>query len=94
MRADGRPEWSGRFAAELTAATLASKGTTCHLCGLAGATTADHVTPRSQGGPDTVDNLEPAHRACNSARGVMPLAEWFARRPRTYATQLAPSRSW
>lgn len=94
MLSDGRPDWSGRFAAELTAATLAVKGTTCHLCGLAGATTADHVTPRSQGGPDSIDNLEPAHRACNSARGVMPLDQWFAKRPRTYATSTIASREW
>jgi 5-methylcytosine-specific restriction endonuclease McrA len=91
---DGRPPWGGRLAAELTAECLAVKGTVCHLCGLAGATTADHVTPRSKGGPDALDNLEPAHRACNSARGDRTLAEWFAQRPRTYATQTAPSREW
>lgn len=91
---DGRPPWGGRLAAELTAATLAAKGTVCHLCGLAGSTTADHVVPRSLGGADAVDNLEPAHRACNSARGTMPLEQWFAHRPRTYATQTAPSREW
>lgn len=47
----------------------------CHLCGgdidyTAGhldpaAFTIDHVTPLNRGGPDTLDNLAAAHRACN-----------------------------
>lgn len=96
MTADplGRPPWGGRLAARLTALTLAVKGDRCHLCGLRGATTADHVLPRSLGGLDDLDNLEPAHQACNSARGTMTLAAWHARHPAAYAATLAPSRSW
>lgn len=94
MLSDGRPEWGGRYAAELTAATLALKGTVCVLCGLDGASTADHAIPRSQGGPDTLDNLDPAHRACNSARGTMTRDEWFTRRPLVYRTQAPASRRW
>lgn len=28
----------------------------------------DHVVPLDRGGPDTLDNLVPAHRACNRAK--------------------------
>lgn len=35
--------------------------------------TADHVVPRSLGGPDTLGNLRPAHRACNSRKGNRPI---------------------
>jgi 5-methylcytosine-specific restriction endonuclease McrA len=33
------------------------------------ATTADHVTPRSQGGAATLDNLQASCRPCNSRKG-------------------------
>ena len=42
--------WGGREATRLTELTLATYGNVCHLCGLPGATTADHVLPRSRGG--------------------------------------------
>lgn len=32
--------------------------------------TADHVIPRSQGGPMTRENLRKAHRYCNSLKGA------------------------
>jgi 5-methylcytosine-specific restriction endonuclease McrA len=41
----------------------------CWLCGMPGATTVDHVIPRSHGGEDNVENLRPAHLRCNSSRG-------------------------
>lgn len=94
MLSDGRPDWGGRYAADITRTVLAVKGTVCALCGLDGATTADHGIPRSLGGPDTLDNLDPAHRACNSAKGTMTREQWFAKRPLTYRTQTAPSRPW
>lgn len=34
------------------------------------APTADHIIPRSLGGPDTMGNLRAAHRHCNNARGA------------------------
>lgn len=89
-----RPPWSGRYARRLTATTLAAKGTVCHLCRLDGADSADHVIARSKGGPDTLDNLMPSHRACNSARGDLDLADWFARHPVPHRPALAPSREW
>lgn len=67
-------KWGGRRAQRLTQLTLDTYGTTCHICGRPGATTADHLIPRSHGGLDTIANLRPAHKSCNSARGNRPLA--------------------
>lgn len=78
----------------LIALVLTVKGTVCHLCGDPGATTADHKIPRSKGGRNTLDNCEPAHRDCNTARGTMSLTEWFSRHPRRRRQPLAPSREW
>lgn len=85
--------WGGREAVRLTALCLRVKGRVCHLCYQDGATTADHVIPRSHGGPNVLENLEPAHRSCNSARQDMPLEEWRRLHPRP-STQLPPSREW
>lgn len=73
---------------------LSQKGRTCHLCGQPGATTADHVIPRKAGGRNVLENLEPAHAACNMARRDLPLADWFARHPIRRPASLAPSRDW
>jgi 5-methylcytosine-specific restriction endonuclease McrA len=87
-----RPAWGGRRAQRLTAAVLARDEdpdlgyTPCRWCGHR-ATTADHwPIARADGGPDTLDNLVPACRPCNTARGV---AFWEQRR-----RPPLPSRSW
>ena len=72
-------KWGGRPAARLVRATLATYGTECHLCNEPGATSADHLIPRSRGGPDTLENLRPVHPACNQRRGDRTLAEYRAR---------------
>jgi 5-methylcytosine-specific restriction endonuclease McrA len=61
------------------AAVLERDGMVCYLCGQAidpslpgqhaFALTLDHVQPRTAGGRDTLDNLRPAHRRCNSEKG-------------------------
>jgi 5-methylcytosine-specific restriction endonuclease McrA len=51
-------------------ALLLADHPTCAICGTAPATTADHITPRSQGGTNQIDNLRPACHPCNSARGA------------------------
>jgi 5-methylcytosine-specific restriction endonuclease McrA len=86
--------WEGRYRRQWTAAVLAAYGDTCHLCRQDGADSADHLTPRSRGGLDTLANLRPAHHGCNSARGVLSLAEWFARHPAPRRDPLPPSRQW
>lgn len=68
---DAPPErWGGRKAQAYVRLTLDTYGRVCWLCGLPGATTADHIIPRSTGGAvyDLL-NLGPAHKKCNEARG-------------------------
>jgi 5-methylcytosine-specific restriction endonuclease McrA len=62
--------WGGRKAQQYVRATLTTYGTVCWLCGLPGATSADHIIPRSRGGAvyDLL-NLGPSHKRCNEARG-------------------------
>lgn len=92
-----RRDWSwpgnARRRLKLVGLVLALKGRTCHLCGLTGATTADHSIPWSHGGLNTVDNLEPAHGGCNSSRQDQPLVDWFTAHPVNRPT-LPPSRPW
>lgn len=72
--------WSGRKVGRLIGVTLASKGTTCHICGLPGADSADHDPPRSvliaagMPDPDHPRYLWPAHRyPCNVRRKARAL---------------------
>ncbi|CAB0923832.1 HNH endonuclease [Corynebacterium diphtheriae] len=88
-----KKRWGGRRAQKLVALTLASYGTRCHLCGCMGATTADHVIPRSHGGNDSLENLRPAHLSCNAARGNLPLTEWFRAHP-LHVEAVKPSPRW
>lgn len=53
----------------------------CAYCGQAGADTFDHVVPIVDGGPNTIDNLLPAHSQCNHE-----LNEWDQSR-RDYTPQ-------
>jgi 5-methylcytosine-specific restriction endonuclease McrA len=89
-------DWAGnaRKRRLLVRAVLAVKGRTCHLCGLPGATTADHLIPWSHGGRNIMDNLAPAHYSCNSARGNRTLRQWFAAHPLRTSPALTPSRAW
>jgi 5-methylcytosine-specific restriction endonuclease McrA len=86
--------WEGRYRKQWTEAVLAVHGRTCHLCRQGGADSADHVIPRSKGGPDSMANLRPAHHGCNSKRGTLSLAEWFALHPVPRRESLPPSRTW
>ena len=75
------PRWGGRRAQRLVQATLASKGRTCHLCGLGGANSADHNPARSNliragiQDPDALRFLFPAHLLCNIWRKDRPLTD-------------------
>lgn len=74
--------WGGRRVRRLIVAVLAFRGTTCHLCGLPGADSADHDPPRSvliESGvpdPDLLVYLFPSHRLpCNVSRGARPITD-------------------
>lgn len=88
-----KKNWGGRRAQKLVALTLATYGDRCHLCGLRGATTADHLIPRSHGGNDALENLRPAHLSCNAARGNQSLKVWFKAHPLHIET-ISPSPRW
>ena len=47
----------------------------------------DHIVPVAAGGPDTLDNKQAAHRACNRAKGASTPDE---HQPRTFITD----REW
>ena len=84
--------WNGRKIARLAGQVFAERGRVCHLCGMPGADSLDHLVPRAMGGDDSLDNLAPAHKRCNSSRGAMPLDEWRARHP--LPERAHPSRMW
>lgn len=76
--ADSAETWGGRKAQQYVELTLSTYGRVCWLCGLPGATTADHIIPRSRGGAVYhLANLGPAHKHCNESRGNRP-AESYA----------------
>ena len=66
----GLPCWWGRYAHRFRAPVFARYGTDCWLCGHPGADSVDHVTPRSRGGTDALENMRPAHLFCNTGRGA------------------------
>lgn len=72
----------GRASTSLTRKVLETYGTTCHLrmpgC-LGHATTKDHLIPYSHGGEDTLENLRPACKRCNSKRQNRVLSGYGAR---------------
>ena len=66
------PRRSGTYSRE--AKRLVEAATYCYLCGdgprPGDPFVADHVIPRALAGPDTLDNLAPAHRSCNGRKGA------------------------
>jgi 5-methylcytosine-specific restriction endonuclease McrA len=61
-------------------ATIRRAGGPCGICGQPidytlpyldpGEFVVDHIVPLNAGGPDTLANKQPAHRACNRAKGA------------------------
>jgi 5-methylcytosine-specific restriction endonuclease McrA len=72
----------GRPWRRTVARVIKRDGGVCHLCGGKGADSADHVIPRSMGGPDTMPNLKAVHHdvepKCNRRRGNQDLEHWRA----------------
>jgi len=58
------------YAAYSKAGVIARDRGRCAYCGLAGATTMDHVLPRARGGRAEWLNAVAAHTGCNHAKGA------------------------
>ncbi len=56
----------------------------CCYCGKM-AETKDHVVPLSKGGTDFIDNIVPACRSCNCAKGASSVTEFIAKRSFDYS---------
>lgn len=48
----------------------ASYGDKCAACGKRRPLTKDHIVPVIKGGADSIDNIQPLCRACNSSKGT------------------------
>lgn len=51
----------------------------CVYCGSVEPLQWEHVIPRSRGGPDTIDNLVLACRACNLSKATRDPYEWYGK---------------
>lgn len=74
--------WGGTESKRLIALVKQEYGYLCHLClkeiVREDEYSADHVIPRSKGGDNSIENLRPAHRHCNSARQDRPIEMYRA----------------
>lgn len=61
----------GRYTRSEWNALLNATGNRCLACGVSGVKlTVDHVVPISRGGSNSIDNLQPLCKACNSSKGT------------------------
>lgn len=49
----------------------------CVYCGEKENLQWEHIIPRSQGGPDIIDNLVEACSGCNTKKGIKDVFEWY-----------------
>lgn len=52
----------------------------CAYCGGTDDLQWEHIIPKCRGGPDTIDNLVQACRACNAEKGARDPYEWYKAR--------------
>lgn len=64
---------------KVRAKALKRDGYTCQYCGDK-ATTADHIVPRSKGGPNTMANLVACCSRCNEIAGGREFADFQAKK--------------
>ena len=53
---------------KISKAVIARDHGICHICGLPGANSADHIIPHAKGGSDDPTNLRAAHMTCNEKK--------------------------
>lgn len=80
QRTNRPPRLSERQWRRLVSVVIARDRGVCHICGRAGATTADHVLALANGGTNDLENLKAAHKSCNERKGRTTDAH--AHRPR------------
>jgi 5-methylcytosine-specific restriction protein A len=51
----------------------------CRDCGRAASTEADHITPRREGGSDSLDNLQGLCKPCHSRKTAIEDGRWAPR---------------
>lgn len=73
-RPGNKAEWNRGITAAVRDAVMERYGWLCHLCQQPiehpSELHIDHLVPWAQGGTTTVENLRPAHAACNLAKGA------------------------
>lgn len=77
------PQYNARRRSAMTEATPEVRAwvaylleQSCVYCGNSEPIEVDHVVPLSRGGTHSVENLAPACRPCNRAKGAKLLSEW------------------
>ena len=55
---------------------LISKNDTCAYCGCDGKLQWEHIIPKKQGGPDTINNMVMACSNCNQSKGTEDVRVW------------------
>jgi 5-methylcytosine-specific restriction endonuclease McrA len=61
-----RATWDGTVTLSSISALFEAFGSKCLRCGCAGPLTIDHIIPVSKGGIDSLGNIQPLCRSCNS----------------------------
>lgn len=69
----------GQFTSAQWRALVESYGGRCAYRGEAGPVQVDHRTPLTRGGANSIDNIIPACRKCNTEKGQLTEAEFRAR---------------
>lgn len=69
------------WATEIRAYLMHKWAGRCAYCGQEGKLEVEHVTPRSRGGSNSVNNLVVACRPCNEKKGKQSLTEFLAKKP-------------
>lgn len=74
--------------------TVAKFDHKCAYCGISGFLEKDHIVPMSRGGENTIQNVVPACRRCNSSKHNSLVGEWYAEQPFFSAERLKKIRRY